>query len=205
MAGLFGSGGLAATATTAFSRSFNLDTGRWNLLRCARDGSGCSNLETDVPLAGPLYLDSQKLYSIEAPTDTDFGPRSLLCRWIVEPRYTPDGCLSLSNVTAVTGLRVNGQVFALRAGGSVWTGSLDGSLALQKIWGAPNGDDVDVSQGRVYWTQNPNGTFQGCLGSANLDGTDGKCLEDGHHFSAVRVDDSAVFYTRDGDLIRLSK
>jgi hypothetical protein len=157
-------------------------------------------------MAPPVYLDSGKLYFVEEPTDTDFGPRSILCYWIVEGSFAPGHCLTLPDATGVTGLRVNGNVFALRARGSVWTGSLDGSQPLRKIWGAPNGDDVDISHGRVYWTQSANSQFPGCLGSANLDGTDGKCLDDGQHvFAEVRVDESAAYYIRDGEILRLSK
>jgi len=48
--------------------------------------------------------------------------------------------------------------------------------------------------------------FPGCLGSANLDGTDGKCLDEGDHtYAGVRVDESAVYFIRDGEIFRMAK
>jgi len=55
-------------------------------------------------------------------------------------------------------------------------------------------------------TQNPSSPHPGCLGRANADGTDGRCLDEGQSsFNAVRVDDTAVYYLKDGDLYRLAK
>jgi hypothetical protein len=205
VAELFAAGGLAASATTAFSRSFDLATGRWDLLGCARDGSGCSRLVYDNPLVPPVYFDSAKLYYLSEPTDTDFGPRSIL-GW-----YDPSadsfhqwGSMTLQNVQGISGLRVDRDAFGVRSHGNVWAGHLNSTYS--KIWGAPNGDDVDINHGRIYWNQSRTDQFPGCLGSANLDGTDGKCLDEGDHsYADVRVDESAVYFIRDGEIFRLSK
>lgn len=206
IAGLYASGGdVAADATNSYARSFDTTTGRWDLLACARDGSGCRALIADAPLDAPVYLDQGMLFWLTQPTDTDFGPRSVLFRSDPNP-FASRGSVPLPNATGITGLRVNGNVFALRTGGNVWSGTLDGHLA--QIWKAPSGSDVDVSGGRVYWNQDQtlDGTYPGCLGSANLDGTDGRCLDQGaHSYGGVRVDDTTIFFIRDGDIYRLRR
>jgi hypothetical protein len=150
------------------------------------------------------------LLSTEALQPSSKGARIRFARGkhtVTDGPFTEwDGCVSLLGVYGIEGLRVNGNVFALRSGGSVWTGSIDGSRSLGKIWVASNGADVDVNGGRVYWNQSPDGTYPGCLGSANLDGTDGRCLDDGdHRYNGVRADDMAVYFIRDGEIWRVSK
>ena len=199
LAPLFAGGGLAANATTAFSRSLNVETGRWNLLGCARDGSGCSPVVIDNPLVEPVYFDSGKLYFISEPSDTDFGVRSSLESY--DPSADPFhrfGSMNLQNVQGTSGLRVNGSAFGLRVHGNVWAGHLDSTYAV--IQAAQSGDDVDISHGRVYWNQS------GCLGSANIDGTDRKCVDEGNHdYAGVRVDETAVYFIRDGEIFRMAK
>jgi hypothetical protein len=74
------------------------------------------------------------------------------------------------------------------------------------IRAAPNGDDVDISHGRVYWNQSRTDQSPGCLGSANIDGTDRKCLDEGDHgYGGVRVDETAVYFIRDGEIFRIAK
>jgi len=210
IADIYGSGGLAADASAAYSRDFNTATGRWNLLSCGRDGSGCHQLVTDSPLSSPVYLDGGRLFWIDQPTDTDNGPRSNL-NWEDPQSGTGHGSLVLHDVLYITGLRVNGPDFAVRAGfgrGDVWTGSTAGSGSVSMIWGSPNGadHDVDISQGRVYWNQRQTTQYPGCLGSANLDGTDGHCLDQGaYNYDAVRADDTHVYFIRDGDVLRLPR
>jgi len=198
---------VAANALKAFAVAPNWDTGRWDVLSCDRDREGsCKRLEADAPLVPPVYHEGDRLYFVEQPTDTDMGVRSLLCA--IRDDGAHDGCLNLQNVQGIDGLRVNGTVFALRARGAVWTGSLpaDGSRPLTRIWNAPNGREVDISQGRVYWTQDRTGQYPGCIGSANLDGTDAFCVDQGDHtYAGVRVDDSAVYFIRDGNVVRVAK
>jgi hypothetical protein len=196
----------AADGAAAYSRSFDQLTGRWDLLACARDGSGCGAVRgiTDRPLASPVYLDSGRLFWIEQPTDTDLGSRSHLF-WNDPATMASGGQLLLQNVVGVLGLRVNGDVFALRAfSGNVWTGTL--ATGGELIWNAQSGLDVDVNGGRVYWSQSPTRQYPGCLGSANLDGTDGKCLDEGQRgYGTVRVDDRNVFFIRDGQIARMPR
>jgi hypothetical protein len=205
VAPLFASGGLGASATTAFSRSFDLETGRWDLLGCARDGSGCSTIVIDSPLREPVYFDSGKLYFISEPSDADFGLRSILQSY--DPGADPIhrfGSMTLQNAQGISGLRVNGSGFALRSHGNVWAGHLDSTYSM--IRGAPNGDDVDISHGRVYWNQSRTDQGPGCLGSANIDGTDPKCVDEGDHdYAGVRVDETAVYFIRDGEIFRIAK
>ncbi|HWE25916.1 MAG TPA: hypothetical protein VG496_18415 [Myxococcales bacterium] len=76
----------------------------------------------------------------------------------------------------------------------------------QLLWQAPNGTDIDANASVVYWNQSPTSQFPGCLGRANSDGTDGRCLDEGpHDFRGVRVDDSAVYYIKDGQIWRILK
>src|SRR5437879_4613929 len=49
----------------------------------------------------------------------------------------------------------------------------------QLLWQAPNGGDIDANASVVYWNQSATNEFQGCLGRANSDGTDGRCLDQG--------------------------
>jgi hypothetical protein len=202
---LYGSGGLAANATTAYSRSFNTERGRWDLLGCARDGSGCTRLVTDNPIMPPVYLHAGMLFWINQPSDNDFGPHSNLLWNDADAGFHARGGISLP-VVGITGLRVNADDFAVRSAGKVYTGNLQRSGQAAMIWAAPNGDDVDINRGRVYWNQSPDSAYPGCLGSANLDGSDGHCLDDGaHKYGGVRVDDAAVYYLRDGEIWRVAK
>ena len=199
VAPLLGGSGLAASATTAFTRDFDVETGRWDLLGCARDGSGCKAIVTDSPLVEPVYFDSGKLYFLQQPTDTDFGIESTLESYdpSADPFHT-FGFMILQNAQGISGLRVNGSIFGLRSHGNVWTGRLGSTFAM--IRAAPNGDDVDISHGRVYWNQSS------CLGSANIDGTGLTCLDEGDHdYAGVRVDETAVYFIRDGDIFRIAK
>jgi len=170
------------------------------LAACHRDGpqfhSGCRVLAHDPTIQAPISLSGQRLFWTESANGTDY------LHW-VDVNGGPIGGMVLHD-WPTTGLRVAGDSVAFRAGGSVYTGRIsDGSSA--KIWGAPNGSDVDISQGRVYWSQSATTQFPGCVGSANLDGIDGRCLEQGQHvYGGVKVDDSAVFFIRDGDIFRLA-
>jgi len=198
VAPLLTGGGLAASATTAFSRSSNVETSRWDLLGCARDGSGCTRIVTDNPLVPPVYFDSGKLYFIQQPTDTDFGPISTLESYdpAADPFHT-FGFMTLQNAQDITGLRVNGSLFAVRSRGNVWAGRFGSTFAM--IRAAAAGDDVDISHGLIYWNES------GCLGSANIDGSGATCLDQGHEYAGVRVDETAVYFIRDGDIFRIAK
>ena len=77
---------------------------------------------------------------------------------------------------------------------------------LRVIWTTASGGDLDANQGVVYWNESPYDRFPGCLGRANPDGTDGRCLDQGdHQYQGVRVDDAAVYFIRDGQILRLPK
>jgi hypothetical protein len=77
---------------------------------------------------------------------------------------------------------------------------------MRRVWVTTGGNDIDISHGRMYWNQSPFMQYEGCLGSANLDGTDGGCLDHGQHqYGTVRVDEQHVWYIRDGQIVRLSR
>jgi hypothetical protein len=74
------------------------------------------------------------------------------------------------------------------------------------LWQAANGGDIDANASIVYWNQSATNQFPGCLGRASSEGTDARCLDDGaHDFRGVRVDDTAVYYIKDGQIWRILK
>jgi hypothetical protein len=80
------------------------------------------------------------------------------------------------------------------------------NAAPQLLWGAPEGSDLDLKDGRVYWTQSMSATSPGCVGTANYDGTDGRCIDEGRsRYFGVRVDDTAIYFVRDLDVFRLPR
>ena len=102
------------------------------------------------------------------------------------------------------GLRVNGGAIATRAGAEIWTGTVGGGMT--RVWVATTGRDIDISHGRMYWNQSPWQQYPGCIGSANLDGTDGTCLDEGqHNYDGVKVDEEHVWYIRDGQIVRTAR
>ena len=104
--------------------------------------------------------------------------------------------------------KVDGNRIFLRAYSNDVVAVPRGGGEATVLWHAPAGTlhDVDANAGVVYWVQDAGGGFGGCLGRANGDGTDARCLDTaGVTYSAVRVDDTAVFFIRDGNVYRSSK
>jgi hypothetical protein len=99
-------------------------------------------------------------------------------------------------VDANAGLAMQ-QAAANEAG--VWRVPLDGS-AWRKILEGPRFVLADANAGRIYWIR------EGCFGSADLDGSDSHCIDEGNHaYGDVAVDDASVFFVRDGDVFRLAR
>ena len=89
------------------------------------------------------------------------------------------------------------QAAANEAG--VWRVPFDGS-AWMKILEGPRFVLLDANGGRIYWVRD------GCFGSADLDGNDSHCIDEGGHtYGSLAVDDASVFFVRDGDLYRLPR
>lgn len=106
-------------------------------------------------------------------------------------------------------IKADDQNVFFRAGLDVMRVSPKGGDA-QVLWHASSDGDLDANAHVVYWTQSPGGTgalrSPGCLGRANADGTDGRCLvQEEASFGGVRVDDSSIYYVKDGDIYRLAK
>jgi len=104
--------------------------------------------------------------------------------------------------------KVDGNRIYLRAYSNDVVAAPRGGGETTVIWHAPNGTlhDVDANAGVVYWVQDAGGGSKGCLGRANGNGTDARCLDTaGATYSAVRVDDTAVFFVRDGNVYRLAR
>ena len=84
----------------------------------------------------------------------------------------------------------------------LWRLPTDGSKWAM-IWGGASVALPDANGGRVYFGQAPANGYPGCLGRANLDGTDASCLEEGDHtYRTVKVDGTHAYYQRDGQIWR---
>jgi hypothetical protein len=67
-------------------------------------------------------------------------------------------------------------------------------------------DDIDAHSGVVYWNESASDQHPGCLGRANADGSDVRCLDEGNFkLQAVRVDDDAVYYLKDRRIWKVGK
>jgi probable HAF family extracellular repeat protein len=70
------------------------------------------------------------------------------------------------------------------------------------------GDPSDLAgDGRfLYWNQNAEGGQPACIARMPKDGGNVSCLDSGFwHYRGVRLDDTAVFYVRDNEIVRLAK
>jgi hypothetical protein len=106
-----------------------------------------------------------------------------------------------------SGIKVDSDWVYFRSFGGVYRVRRAGENSTpQLLWKAPNGSDIDANAAVVYWNQSSTDEFPGCLGRANSDGTDARCLDQGaNDFAAVRVDDTAVYYVKDGQIWRTAK
>jgi len=76
----------------------------------------------------------------------------------------------------------------------------------QILWKAPNGADLEVAGGRIYWDQSKTDQFPGCLGVSNLDGNDGHCADvSQEQYGPVRADEKSVYFIRDGDIFKMPR
>jgi hypothetical protein len=95
-----------------------------------------------------------------------------------------------------------------RSAGSVLRVSRSATFGSEQVLWEANafGLEIDANAHVVYWDQDPSPRFPGCLGRANADGTDGRCLDQGNaQFRGVRVDDTAVYYIKDGQIWRTDR
>jgi hypothetical protein len=87
----------------------------------------------------------------------------------------------------------------------IWRVPLDGR-EWQKPWTAPPFWLWDANGDRIYWVQTNADGPTACVGSGNRDGTDNRCIDAGEHqYGPVRVDDTNVFFIRDGDIFSLPR
>lgn len=73
------------------------------------------------------------------------------------------------------------------------------------LWGTTNTllAMVDGQGSQVFWNQDPSPLdgFSGCAGTANADGTSGRCIDLGHYrYGPVKASGKDLYYLRDGDL-----
>src|SRR5437868_2418252 len=85
------------------------------------------------------------------------------------------------------------------AGGQGDTGSPSGG----------GGSDIarsDVNGGKAYFAQSAYSSFDGCIVRANPNGAGATCIDRGKHsYIDVKVDDTQVYFIRDGDVWRLPR
>jgi hypothetical protein len=96
------------------------------------------------------------------------------------------------------------DLFLASFGGEVQRAPLAGGEA-KTLWKAPAASlvDLDAQGGVAYWAQAASAGSPSCIGRANADGTDARCLDSaGTAYLAVRVDDTAIYFVRDGDVWR---
>ncbi|HMC69357.1 MAG TPA: hypothetical protein VKJ07_09405, partial [Mycobacteriales bacterium] len=149
-----------------------------------------------------MYVDTGRIYWINVVSTPDSDSGTMFWNDAVAP-YAARGQMGFTGLDL--GLRVNGNAVATRSGAQIWTGTVGGQMT--RVWDFTGpGSDIDMSHGRMYWNQRPWQQAPGCLGSANLDGTDGKCLDQGeHNYDGVKVDEGHVWYIRDGEIVRLAR
>ena len=169
----------------------------------ARD-SNSANVLSHATVAGPVVDDGPRgLVYAAIPSN---GSNSAPAVTFLKMSKSSDNIPSIISVSSRGFGRLvlhSGNLFV--RGSGVWRIPLDGSDP-QLLWATSSDGDIDANGGRVYWTQNPMDGYPGCLGRANLDGTDGQCIDQGdHQYAGVRVDDTSVFFIRDGQILRLPR
>jgi len=170
-----------------------------------RDSSDAVNLQISNVVAGPV-VSGDAIYAGMSSNARDGG---MAVAFLVGPKMPKHGD-DLPSIISVWdssgGVRLvlhSGNLFV--RGGGVWRIPLDGTDP-QLLWATSSNGDIDANGGHVYWTQNPVDGYPGCLGRANLDGTDGQCIDQGdHQYGGVRVDDTSVFFIRDGQILQLPR
>ena len=172
--------------------------------RFERNGSGATVISANGGNAISLTTDGDLIYWARTPP----GTQAMEIRSVRKDGTGEGVWLSASPAQIPVYMRWDGAWIFYRDdfGGVGRISTSHTPPAPQILWQAPNGGDLDLKNGRVYWNQSATSQFPGCLGVANLDGTDGHCLDEGQHkYAGVRVDDDFVWFIRDGDVYRLPR
>jgi hypothetical protein len=186
--------------------------GVWSV---AADGTDPRRLTTDGAGAGPVLV-GDTLYVLDRgdnPDSTFWTSLRMLPAaggTATELRRETNTLVVPYSMTVHRGVALaNAQVLDANAGpvmqqaganeAGIWRVPLDGST-WRKILEGPRYVLADANGGRIYWVS------EGCFGSANLDGADSRCIDEGNHrYGGVAVDDTTVFFVRDGDVFRLPR
>ena len=73
-------------------------------------------------------------------------------------------------------------------------------------WGGSDIARSDVNGGKAYFAQSAYSSFDGCIVRANPNGAGATCIHRGKHsYIDVKVDDTQVYFIRDGDVWRLPR
>lgn len=193
-------GQVAASDTRVYTHAYN---GNDDFIIAARnfDGSGFRVIANDVGDGEGVLLDGGRLYF------TEVVPRGGQIVWTAPEGGAQTAIMRPGPERPAYLKAAGGYVFFRDRLGDVERVPQDGvNSSPELLWGAPNGTDLDLKDGRVYWNQDQTRDFPGCIGVANYDGTDGHCLDEGAHtYRGVRVDDDSVFFIRDGNVFRLPR
>jgi len=168
------------------------------------DGSDNKQLTTHVAGTG-LMLESGALHYFDTCGDPDVGFWSAL-------RTIPASGGNVTDVRTETNTMIwpgflslgAGSVFTVTQSG-FWRAPLDGSK-WQMTWGGSDIARSDVNGGKAYFAQSAYSSFDGCIVRANPNGAGATCIDKGKHsYIDVKVDDTHVYFIRDGDVWRLPR
>ena len=168
------------------------------------DGRDNKQLTTYAVGTGPT-LDSGALYYFDTGGDPDLGFWSAL-------RTVPASGGTAKDVRAETNTLIwpgflslgAGSVFTATQAG-FWRAPLDGSK-WEMNWGGSNIGRSDVNGGKAYFAQSTYSSYDGCIVRENPNGTEANCIDTGKHsYGDVKVDDTNVYFIRDGDVWRLPR
>jgi len=97
------------------------------------------------------------------------------------------------------------QVLALDDQNVYWA-SYENASKWQVTWGGSDIARSDVNGGKAYFAQSAYSSFDGCIVRANPNGAGATCIDRGKHsYIDVKVDDTQVYFIRDGDVWRLPR
>ena len=97
------------------------------------------------------------------------------------------------------------QVLALDDQNVYWA-SYENASKWQVTWGGSDIARSDVNGGMAYFAQSAYSSFDGCIVRANPNGAGATCIDRGKHsYIDVKVDDTHVYFIRDGDVWRLPR
>jgi hypothetical protein len=177
-------------STTAYYQKFSGNSGAWPIVSRARDGSGAVTVHATAEHPGggitigpgTIYFTSWgKIFSVPA----DGTGATLL------------GAVS-DDIALNAPIKYNsGQIF-FRTSEGVYSIPAGGGTPSRRASAGPAGRGIepalDANQGLAYWNDH-------CLESS-----DKGCLDtSGTNYGSVKVDDAAIYFVRDNDLLRLAK